>query len=96
MVVDNITKKGTIIVHAGKSAVRDDGDKLQVSRKATRESLRDALDLSIARYGNCITINGTNTFKEQIVKTAVAFKLPLIFADPTLENQRQQLLIKES
>ena len=96
VVVDNITKKGTIILHAGKSAVRDDGDKLQVSCKSTRESLREALDLAVARYGSCITINGTNTFKEQIVQAAVAFKLPLTFADSTLENQRQQLLIKES
>ena len=95
-VVDNITKKGTIIVQAGRSAVRDDGDKLQVSRKATRESLREALDLAVARYGSCITINGTNTFKEHIVQTAAAFKLPLTFAEPSLENQRQQLLIKES
>lgn len=95
-VVDNITKKGTIIVHAGKNAVRDDGDKLQVSRKITRESLQEALQLAIVRYGTRITINGTAGFKELIAQVAAAFKLPLTFADPTLENRRQQLLIKES
>lgn len=95
-VVDNITKKGTIILHSGKSAVRDDGDKLQVSRKATRESLREALQLAIARYGNRITVNGTASFKELVAQTAAAFRLPLTFADPSLENQRQLLLIKES
>jgi len=95
-VVDNITKKGTIIVHTGKSAVRDDGNKLQVSRKATRESLRAALQLAIARYGNRIAINGTAGFKELIAQVAAASKLTLTFADPSLENRRQQLLIKES
>jgi hypothetical protein len=39
-VTDNITKKGTIIFRAGLSAVRDDGDKLQVSREATREGCK--------------------------------------------------------
>ncbi|MFH0785298.1 MAG: TraI/MobA(P) family conjugative relaxase [Pseudomonadota bacterium] len=94
-VVDNITKKGTIILHAGKIAVRDDGNKLKVSRKITRESLRKALQLAIARYGNRITVNGTAGFKESIVQEAAASKLPLTFADPSLENRRQQLLIKE-
>ena len=95
-VVDNITKKGTIIFHSGKSAVRDDGNKLQVSRKATKESLREALQLAIARYGNRITVNGTASFKELISQTAAAFKLPLTFAAPSLEKRRLQLLIKES
>ncbi|MFH0785234.1 MAG: TraI/MobA(P) family conjugative relaxase, partial [Pseudomonadota bacterium] len=94
-VVDNITKKGTIIVHTGKGAVRDDGDKLQVSRKVTKESLREALQLAIVRYGNRITINGTAGFKELIAQVAAACKLPLTFADLSLENRRQQLLIKE-
>ncbi len=95
-VVDNITKKGTIIVHAGKSAVRDDGDKLQVFRKITKESLREALQLAIVRYGSRITINGTDEFKELIAQAAAAFKLPLTFAESSLEYRRQQLLIKES
>ncbi|MFH0782290.1 MAG: TraI/MobA(P) family conjugative relaxase [Pseudomonadota bacterium] len=96
IVVDNITKKGTIIVHTGKSAVRDDGDRLQVSRKVTRENLREALQFAIVRYGNRITVNGTAAFKELIAQVAAASKLPLTFADPSLEHRRQQLLIKES
>lgn len=95
-VVDNITKKGTIIVNSGNTVVRDDGDKLQVSRKVSRESLREALQLAIVRYGNRITIDGTAGFKELIAQAAAASKLPLTFADPSLEHRRQQLLIKES
>ncbi len=95
-VVDNITKKGTIIFRAGKSAVRDDGDKLQVSREATRDGLQQALKLAMERYGNRITVNGTTEFKAQIIRAAVDSQLPITFADPALESRRLVLLKKES
>lgn len=95
-VVDNITKKGTIIFRAGTTAVRDDGDKLQVSREATREGLQQALRLAMERYGNRITVNGTAAFKAQIIRAAVDSQLPITFADPALESRRQALLKKEN
>lgn len=95
-VVDNITKKGTIIFRAGKTAVRDDGDKLQVSREATREGLQEALRVAMERYGNRITVNGTTEFKAQIIRAAVDSQLPITFADPALESRRQALLKKEN
>jgi hypothetical protein len=82
--VDNITKKGTIIFRAGMSAVRDDGDRLQVSREATREGLQAALRLAMERYGKRITVNGTAEFKAQIIRAAVDSQLPITFADPAL------------
>ncbi|KAG1440216.1 hypothetical protein G6F57_019102 [Rhizopus arrhizus] len=71
-VVDNITKKGTIIFRAGKSAVRDDGDKLQVSTGADRAGVQEALRLAAERYGDCITVNGTTEFKAQAIRAAAA------------------------
>ncbi|CAI10575.1 TraI protein of DNA transfer system (plasmid) [Aromatoleum aromaticum EbN1] len=94
-VQDNITKKGTIIFRIGQSAVRDDGDKLQVSRDATREGVQAALRLAMERYGSQITVNGTPAFKAQIIRAAVDSQLPITFADPALELRRQQLLSKE-
>ena len=95
-VVDNITKKGTIIFRAGMSAVRDDGDRLQVSREATREGLQEALRLAMQRYGNRITVNGTVEFKAQMIRAAVDSQLPITFTDPALESRRQALLNKEN
>lgn len=95
-VVDNITKKGTIIFRAGKTAVRDDGDKLQVSREATREGLQQALRLAMERYGSRITVNGTTEFKAQIIRAAVDSQLPITFADPAFESRRQAFLKKEN
>ncbi len=94
-VMDNITKKGTIIYRAGKSAVRDDGDKLQVSREVTAMGLVEALRLAGERYGNRITVNGSTDFKARIIRAAVASRLPITFADPELERRRQSLLTNE-
>lgn len=89
---DSITKKGTIIYKVGSSAIRDDGDKLNVSREATKEGLEKALQMAMERYGNRIVVNGGQDFKNNIVRAAVAAKLPITFADAKLEQQRQALL----
>jgi hypothetical protein len=88
---DSITKKGTIIYKVGASAIRDDGDKLNVSREATKEGLDKALRMAMERYGNHITVNGSQGFKDNIVRAAVAGKLPITFADGELERRRQIL-----
>jgi hypothetical protein len=89
---DSVTKKGTLIYRVGASAVRDDGDKLKVSRGATREGLEAALRLAMERYGNHITVNGTALFKAQIIEVAIAAKLQLTFTDPVLERKRVSLV----
>lgn len=88
---DGITKKGTIIYRIGESAVRDDGDKLKVSRGATGEGLVAALQLAMERYGNRITVNGTDEFRSKIVQAAVDANLQITFADAALERHRQSL-----
>ncbi|MDD5494464.1 MAG: relaxase/mobilization nuclease domain-containing protein [Dehalococcoidia bacterium] len=89
---DSVTKKGTIIYRVGASAIRDDGDKLKVSRGATTDGLEAALRMAMERYGNLITVNGTDDFKEKIVRTAVSSHIPVTFADASLERRRQSLL----
>ncbi|TAL47133.1 MAG: conjugal transfer protein TraI [Methylovulum sp.] len=93
---DSVTKKGTIIYRVGTSAIRDDGDKLKVSREATKEGLEAALRMAMERYGNRITVNGTDDFREKIVRAAVTAKLQITFADAALERRRQSLLSSES
>jgi hypothetical protein len=94
-ILDNVTKKGTIIYRAGMSTIRDDGDKLQVSRETNSEGLQAALRLAMERYGERITVNGTAEFKAQIVRAAADSQLPIIFDDPGLERRRQELSTKE-
>ncbi|WP_394065481.1 TraI/MobA(P) family conjugative relaxase [Alcaligenes sp. WGS1538] len=91
-VIDSITKKGVIIYRAGRSAVRDDGDRLQVSTGADRAGVVEALRLAAERYGDRITVNGTTEFKAQAIRAAVDGRLAITFADPALEKRRQALL----
>jgi hypothetical protein len=89
---DSITKKGTIIYRVGSTSVREDGDRLKVGRGATEEGLQVALRMAMERYGQKITVNGTNEFKEQIAQAAAAAKLPIIFTDDMLDRRRRELL----
>ncbi|PWF54983.1 TraI/MobA(P) family conjugative relaxase [Massilia glaciei] len=89
---DNITKRGTIIYRVGASAVRDDGDKLNVSRGADDAALQVALRMAVERYGITITVDGTAAFKEQIARAAAAGNLTISFDDAALEARRRQLI----
>ncbi len=89
---DSITKTGTIIYRFGSSAVRDDGEKLKVSRGVTQDGLQAALRMAMERYGNRITVNGTAEFREQVAGAAALGNLPLTFEDAVLERRRQVLL----
>ena len=88
---DSITKKGTVIYRVGATAVRDDGDRLNVSYGATQVGLEAALRMARERYGDCITVNGTSAFKEQIARAAATANLPITFDDGNLERRRQAL-----
>lgn len=90
--LDCITKKGTIIYHVGSTAVRDDGDRLQVSRGANIEGLQGALLLASEHYDSCIAVNGTEAFKEQVARAAAIGRLSITFDDAALERRRQELL----
>ncbi len=88
LVIDNITKKGTIIYRAGSSAVRDDGERLAVSSEADRAGVLAALRMAMERYGERITVSGSVAFKATAIRAAVDARLPIVFTDPILERRR--------
>lgn len=92
-VMDAVTKKGTIIYRGGKTAVRDDGEKLQVSKEHDLKGLQEALVIASKKYGDRLTIEGDAQFKAKIIFAAVEARLPITFADQGLERKRQELLI---
>ena len=89
---DNITKNGTVIYRFGATAVRDDGDKLTVSRGATEEGLQAALRLAMQRYGPLLRVGGTVDFRAQVVQAAVGARLAVRFDDALLEHRRRTLI----
>jgi hypothetical protein len=92
MPCDSITKNGTVIYRFGSTAVRDDGDKLTVSRGATGEGLQAALRMATQRYGPLLRVGGTAAFKEDVVQAAVDARLAVRFDDVRLEFRRQTML----
>ncbi|AZR34859.1 TraI/MobA(P) family conjugative relaxase [Xanthomonas vasicola] len=89
---DNITKAGTIIYRVGATAIRDDGDLLNVSRGAGDHGVEAALRMAMYRYGERITVNGSDDFKERVAQVAVAARLNVSFEDAALDKRRQQLV----
>lgn len=85
---DSITKKGTVIFRAGQTAVRDDGERLSLTRGASHDGLVAALRMAMERFGETVTVNGSAEFKERIAVAAVAANLPIKFEDPALEARR--------
>ncbi len=89
--IDSITKKGTVIYRVAETAIRDDGALLQVANGATPEGLQAALRMALQRYGQTLTVNGSDAFKDRIVTAAAAARLDLRFDDPDLEQRRVDL-----
>jgi len=89
---DGVTKDGTLIYRFGDTAVRDDGQTLNVSRDAGLQGLEGVLRMAMHRYGKSIHVNGSDKFKARIVEAAVASNLNIQFDDPALEAQRRELL----
>ena len=84
--IDGITRQGTIIYADGKSAIRDSGQRLDVSEGISQAGLEIALSVAARRFGQHITIEGDMAFRERVLHTAKALELDLVFTDRT---QRQ-------
>jgi hypothetical protein len=80
---DGVTKRGTVIYSCGKTAVRDDGNRLSVSRETDHAGLCAALQMAQERYGAQI---------ERVAFAAVAGKLEITFDDKALELRRRELV----
>jgi Fe-S cluster biosynthesis and repair protein YggX len=89
---NNVTKKGTFIYQVVNAYVRDDGQRLEVSRDAFPASLAALLQMAIRRYGSCLTLNGSELFKRKMVQIAVASKMNITFDDTASERLRLYLL----
>lgn len=93
--VEAVTKDGTVCYRIGNTAIRDDGKRLFVSQNALNDSLADVLQLAIDKYGNHLSVNGSDDFRTSVVQAAVQNSLPVTFDDKALEHYRQQLLKRQ-
>lgn len=92
VVPDSVTRQGTIIYRVGSAVVRDDGERLHVSRALQPEDLAAALRLAVHRYGERLSVNGSDAFKAWMVQAAAEAKLGVRFDDEAMEQRRRALL----
>jgi len=90
--IDNITKQGTVIYRVGGTAVRDNGNGLQVASTSSPKAMQQALAFAAKHYGSQLSLTGDLLFKAQMVRAAVDGNLAVTFADPLLEKKRQELI----
>ncbi|WHF58042.1 relaxase/mobilization nuclease domain-containing protein (plasmid) [Shewanella xiamenensis] len=89
-----VTKGGAVSYQKGVEAgIRDDGQQLKIARNITAEGVIAALKMAQERFGNTITINGTDEFKTLAVKAAVVGNVRVTFSDPELEKLKHNLLL---
>ena len=89
--LDSVTKNGTVIYKMGECTVKDDGEKLNISRGISLDSLKDVILMAKKQYGRCITVNGNELFKKTVARVAVRNDLDVIFSDKKIEKFRQEL-----
>lgn len=89
--IESVTKDGTVFFRVGGITIRDDGKRLFVSPNTLNESLADVLQVAIRKYGNHLSVNGSDDFRKSVVQVAAQNKIRVTFDDPELERHRSQL-----
>lgn len=93
--IDSITKEGTEIYKAGKAVIRNTGKEIKISKGGSIAALKKAIEMAQQRYGNCIQVNGSPLFKKIIIQLTVQNKIPITFAEPGMESQRQKIISQQ-
>ena len=88
--VDTITKRGTIHYQIANTVLRDEGNRFRLADGLDADVLTPVLHLAIQRFGSPLAVQGTEQFRAQIIDIAAHAKLKVTFADPQMEEQRQQ------
>lgn len=89
---DGVTKKGTVIYRAGTGAIRDDGQRLQVSAQPTQAELTKALRIAADRGSSAaLDVHGSQSFKDRLAVTAATSNLDVRFSNPQLEKRHQSV-----
>jgi len=90
--IDTVTKRGTVHYQIPSGVLRDEGDKLRMADNLPPEALKAALELAIKRFGKDLAVQGSKAFQEQMVQTAAANRLKVVFAEAQMEAKRIALI----
>ncbi|MCB1622314.1 MAG: relaxase/mobilization nuclease domain-containing protein [Thiothrix sp.] len=86
-----IRTNGTVSYSVGKARILDTGNRLQTD---TNDPTAITAMLRLARHqfgDQGLVIQGSAAFRQQVITAAATENMPVTFADPAMEQQRQQL-----
>lgn len=75
----------------GQDALKDEGKRVRVLQANNADVIEEGLRLSRAKFGEKITLTGTDEFKRQAVAVAVDKGLRVQFTDPALQRLKVEL-----
>lgn len=91
-----IDKCGYVTYRAdGKNLFRDEGRCLSVLDPKSDKSIAAALATARSKFGNTLTITGSDDFKRKVVAVAVNYNLGVRFSDPALNQLREQMHVEQ-
>lgn len=88
LAADSVTKTGVVIYRTAEATVRDDGERLHVSRGVQDKGLLVALQIAKQRHGGVLKVAGNPAFQARVARLAALTDPTIRFADPALERQR--------
>lgn len=93
---DSVTKHGTVIYRCGETYLKDTGQQLIFSNEYERQSLVEALRAAKEKFGDSpLKINGSESFRNDLLIVASSMKETLKFEDPKIQNAYEALKMKE-
>ena len=86
--INNVTKNGIVVYEYDSCVIRDYGQSLKITKGADDTAIKNLLEASIEKFGSRLLINGSEEFKERVLKVAVKEKLKVKFGDLNMEKKR--------
>lgn len=88
-----VDKRGYVTYCAdGNNLFRDEGRSILVLDPTSERAIGAALATAQAKFGNTLTLTGSEDFKRQTVAAVVNNHLSVRFSDPGLNEMREQML----
>ena len=89
---ETVTKEGTAIYKVDNCTVKNTGTELSLSKGMSIDGLKQSIEMAQQLYGNCISVRGSQVFKNAIIRVSVRYKIEVTFQDKEMELTRENLM----
>lgn len=87
--ISHVTSSGTVIYKLPSTVIRESANSLKITSVKASDETAIVLKLALKKFGKNLNVNGGNTFKTDIARTAALYKLNVNFTDPNLNHLKK-------